>query len=88
MTDVRVVRYPIVIRRYSGDEQEHVYPADGITADCAFAVSMCRRSHPRGMVSRVDLPAFSGMVDRCPSCAAWARHNQHAIVVRSEVATS
>jgi hypothetical protein len=84
---------PVVIRRYSGDEQQHAYLAADVTQDWEFAAPMCRLwpypcLHPRGMVSRIDLPAFGGVVDRCPGCAVWTRQNPHTVVVRSEVATS
>jgi hypothetical protein len=80
----------IRVRRYAEDQQGHAYVADELTDDWAFAEPVCapwQRAipHPRRAVSSMDLPSLGGLLERCPSCASWLRHNRHTVVVQGQL---
>lgn len=82
----------ITIRRYEGDQSQHMYRAEHLDE-----VPAARRVEPVcspwsypiqhlvEKVSRSDLSDLGGTVDGCPGCAVWARQHRHTVVVRGSV---
>lgn len=81
----------IVVRRFSGDQQEHAYPVEQLDVPrWHHLIPLCAswaypRRHPRDMVGEHDLPSFGSSFDRCPLCGVLTRGTSFVIVVRGKV---
>jgi hypothetical protein len=84
----------LVIRRYAGDAQPHLYWADQIDNPAyEYLLPVAHEwpypaRHPRDMLSHWDEPAPGALCDDCPTCVRWSARNRHSILIRGLVPES
>ncbi|WP_020667352.1 hypothetical protein [Amycolatopsis nigrescens] len=81
----------LVVRRWSGDDQSHLYPADELDNFAVpHLIPVCAadwRYPVRHDREELSTPVQGALFDGCRRCHEWARVNRHRIVLSGAMST-